>query len=395
MVNVFLFVVALAGHAFLLVGVVNRLHAFPVRRRTIKYVTWLFFALGAIVTVGIGWRILGGVSTETPWRWGEDGTLAGILADGYIAVCLLIAPITILRLIGLCILHRRPSIVRFHQRRRVAIDLLAVAQSPEELNHHVLTQLPFNEMLQLEISRWIIDAPRLPPALDGLTIAHLSDLHFTEHIGKAYFREIVRKCNELQPDLVCVTGDIVDCEACLNWIPDTLGRLQSRFGVYFVLGNHDLYVDTQKLRALLEQNGLTDLGGHWRRVEIRGEAVALGGNERPWFASDAIDQMPLPDAFRIALAHTPDQYDWARRNDVDLMLAGHTHGGQIRIPPFGAIFTPTIAGVRYISGLYFVQPTILHISRGLSGDIPVRWNCRPEITLLKLHCGEKRFTSCK
>ena len=69
------------------------------------------------------------------------------------------------------------------------------------------------------------------------------------------------------------------------------------------------------------------------------------------------------------------------------MLAGHTHGGQIRIPPLGAIFSPTTKGVKYISGVFYVPPTILHVTRGLSGDIPVRWNCPPEIAHLRLRAG--------
>ena len=91
----------------------------------------------------------------------------------------------------------------------------------------------------------------------------------------------------------------------------------------------------------------------------------------------------LADALRIALAHGPDQLRWARAWGADLMLAGHTHGGQIRIPPLGAIFSPTRHGVKYISGVFYSPPTILHVSRGVSGDIPVRWNCPPEIACLR------------
>ena len=71
------------------------------------------------------------------------------------------------------------------------------------------------------------------------------------------------------------------------------------------------------------------------------------------------------------------------------MLAGHTHGGQIRIPPLGAIFSPTWRGVRYVSGIFYAPPTILHVTRGVSGDVPVRWNCPPEIALLRLRAGHR------
>jgi uncharacterized protein len=225
--------------------------------------------------------------------------------------------------------------------------------------------------------------PRLPPALDGLSIVHFSDTHFTGRVGKSFFHEAVRVCNELQPDLVCITGDIVDRSSCIDWIPDTLGRLTARHGVYFVLGNHDRRVDVERLRRTLVDSGLVDLGGRWLRLEIGGTPVELGGHEGPWF--DALAECgQLPDALRIVLAHTPDQFSWAQRNGVDLLLAGHTHGGQIRIPPLGAILSPTLQGVKHISGVYYQPPTILHVSRGLSGDIPIRWLCPPEIAYLRL-----------
>ena len=218
-------------------------------------------------------------------------------------------------------------------------------------------------------------------------------------MGKAYFHEVVRISNELQPDLVCMTGDIVDRSACLDWIPDTLGRLTARHGVYFILGNHDRRVDAGRLRRMLEQSGLVSLGGRWLPIEIGGAPVLLAGNERPWFDGPVRVRANAPPAWRatwrgshrddlrslrIVLAHTPDQFAWARSHDADLMLAGHTHGGQIRIPPLGAIFSPTAEGVKYISGVFYVPPTILHVTRGVSGDIPVRWNCRPEIAHLRL-----------
>ena len=152
-----------------------------------------------------------------------------------------------------------------------------------ENSHHFLARLPLNEILRLEVSEWMLDVPRLPPALDGLSIVHLSDFHFTGRVGKAYFREVVRISNELQPDLVALTGDIVDKPACLDWIADTLGRLAARHGVYFILGNHDLRLgDVGRVRRTLEQSGLVDLGGQQRRIEIDGHPVLLAGNERPW-----------------------------------------------------------------------------------------------------------------
>jgi uncharacterized protein len=367
--------VALLGHAFLWIGLVNRLHAVGVRRSIIKLGTLPLFLCAATIPLGVG-----------RWWW------------AYTILCWVVAATTLLRLVYLrCFLLRTPSLVRFHGRRLADIRLDSAADG--EPSHHFLTRLPLNEVLRPEVSQWTLDVPRLDPALDGLRIVHLSDLHFTGRLGNAYFREVVRISNELQPDLMAVTGDLVDNPACLDWIADTLGRLTARHGVYFILGNHDLRVgDPERVRRPLRECGLVDLGGREQQIMIGGHPVLLAGNERPWIADgrvrdgrvrethqrDGAESGCVPRTLRIALAHCPDQLRWAQTWDADLMLAGHTHGGQIRIPPLGAILSPTRHGVKYISGVFYSPPTILHVSRGVSGDIPARWNCPPEITCLRL-----------
>jgi predicted MPP superfamily phosphohydrolase len=88
--------------------------------------------------------------------------------------------------------------------------------------------------------------------------------------------------------------------------------------------------------------------------------------------------------FRILLSHTPDQLSWAKEKHFDLMLAGHNHGGQIRLPYLGALITPSWYGCRYAGGLYHEPPVVLHVSRGIGGIHPIRLNCPPEIALLTL-----------
>jgi predicted MPP superfamily phosphohydrolase len=197
----------------------------------------------------------------------------------------------------------------------------------------------------------------------------------------------------MQGDLVVVTGDIVDKEACLDWIPATLGRLTAKHGVYFILGNHDKRIrDTAKLRKILTSSGLVDVGGRVVGIEVEGGEIHLAGNELPWFPLRADADRFKPQAreasvFRVLLSHTPDQYLWARDRNYHLMLAGHCHGGQIRLPVLGPIVSPSRYGARYASGLFFETPTLLHVSRGLSGTHPLRFNCQPELVKLVLrHC---------
>jgi hypothetical protein len=89
-------------------------------------------------------------------------------------------------------------------------------------------------------------------------------------------------------------------------------------------------------------------------------------------------------AFRLLLSHTPDNFRWAQQHKVDLMLAGHNHGGQVRLPVLGPVFAPSACGVRYASGAFWEPPTLLYVSRGLSGEHPLRYRCLPELTALVL-----------
>ncbi|HTN74835.1 MAG TPA: metallophosphoesterase, partial [Pirellulaceae bacterium] len=232
----------------------------------------------------------------------------------------------------------------------------------------------------------------LPSGLNGLAIVQLSDLHYTGQLTRDYYNYVIDRANELEGDLIVITGDIVDKVPCIDWISDTLGRLQAPHGVYFILGNHDKRVpDVELLRRTLMQAGLKDVGGRAMTLEINGVEVHLAGNELPWLPLRAAPEVFQPhdrdhEVFRLLLSHTPDQYAWARERGYDLMLAGHCHGGQVRIPGIGPIVSPSRFGIRYASGLFYEAPTLLHVSRGISGTHPLRLWCQPELVKLVLTC---------
>ncbi len=94
--------------------------------------------------------------------------------------------------------------------------------------------------------------------------------------------------------------------------------------------------------------------------------------------------------FRLLLSHTPDHFAWARAHGVDLMLSGHNHGGQIVLPVIGPVFAPSRYGVRYAAGAFWSEPTLLYVSRGLSGRHPLRLNCPPELTRIVLESPASR-----
>jgi len=381
-----LLLLALLGHAFLWIALVNRLHATAMPYRVGSLVTLVCLA-GMVLVPALFWRWLVpadfDISPSSHWHHVPP---AGML---YVGVCWVSAALTVAWWLWRGVIRRPTNLLRSDRTRSVELSGDDTAVTSRQDAHHFLVHLPGNEILQLDVTERAIDVPRLPAALDGLSIVHLSDLHFTGRVGKAYFREVVRLSNQAEPDLVAITGDLVDHSDYIDWVPETLGKMTARCGVYFVLGNHDIRVDTDRLRRVLGEAGLVDLGGRWVRAEIRGEPVILAGNELPWIAP-AADMSGCPrraaggGPLRIVLSHSPDQIDWAQAQDADLLLAGHTHGGQIRFPLVGAILTPSRTGVRYASGVFYAPPTIMHVTRGVSGEFPVRLNCPPEIAHLVL-----------
>jgi predicted MPP superfamily phosphohydrolase len=248
----------------------------------------------------------------------------------------------------------------------------------------LLTYLPGNEVFQVEFVERTLSLPRLPAAWDGLTILHLSDLHFQGTPDRDFFRFVMDRCAEWQPELVAVTGDIVDSSRHMRWIVPVLGRLRWRGAAFAILGNHDHWLDTSFIRRRLRRAGLNVLSNTWQQVQVRGQPLIVIGHEGPWLRPEP-DLRDCPrEPFRLCLSHTPDNIRWARRAGVDLMLSGHVHGGQIRFPLFGSVLVPSRYGRRYDCGVFDEAPTLLHVSRGLSGDHPVRYLCRPEATLLTL-----------
>ncbi len=205
-----------------------------------------------------------------------------ILAEAYAAFCLLVAigPFPWWIISGW--LRRVPAQLRSQHVECVDFALLL---SDKPLTHgvaRVAVALPGNEVFQVELNEKTLALPQLPPRLSGLSIAHLSDLHMSGRIGIEFFHEMVDRTNAMTPDLIAITGDIVDAEACLEWIGPTFSRLNAPLGVYCILGNHDVCVDLEALRSKIAAAGVTNLGGGSRRLDVAGETVLVTGNELPW-----------------------------------------------------------------------------------------------------------------
>ena len=386
----------LLGHAGIWVGLVNRLHGVAFPRAVVRWLTLLLLiAAGVIPLVMVAGLYIQDLSWIRPTTWHK---LPSYLR-GYAWLCVAVGVWAAARWCWLQFSRKGRELCRVQSSERVS-PAAALDQHPVANRlRRAITRIPGNQCLHLEVVEKTLVVPRLPQALDGLVIAHLTDLHYTGNIGRKYFQEVARLTNELNADLIAITGDLVDKSHCIDWLPDTLGRLAAPHGVYAILGNHDLRVkyDLGRLRQTIVDAGIVDLGTGWRRVEIAGTPVLLAGNELPWIrpTAEATDY-PAPGnddfAMRLLLSHSPDQLGWARQRGFDLMLAGHTHGGQIRIPLMGALLCPSLYGVKSDCGVYHEPPTVLHVSRGVSGVDPLRFFCPPELVRLVLKAPANRGT---
>lgn len=244
-------------------------------------------------------------------------------------------------------------------------------------------KLPGNQAFEVELVDLELALPRLPVALDGLRILHLSDLHFCGRPGRAYFERVFHYCSRRECDVMVITGDLVDSDEHYHWLK--LLQMLPPVPRWAILGNHDLLYDAEKIRNMMRELGYRIFSSVAEPVDIRGESILLAGNEALWNpALPDLQPFAQDERFRLALIHSPDQFHWAVKHRFDLVLAGHNHGGQIRLPGFGSIFVPSKSGRRYDMGLHQQAGTLMHVSKGLSGGHPVRYFCRPEVTWLTL-----------
>jgi predicted MPP superfamily phosphohydrolase len=249
--------------------------------------------------------------------------------------------------------------------------------------------------LQVEVVE--IPLPGLPRALEGLLVAHISDLHIGNQLHGPMLRGFVDRVNALRPDLVVITGDIFDFDA--SFIEEgchALAKLSAPHGVYGVLGNHDVYTGAEAvaegIRSLTPIRLLRD---EWTRIRIEGEALYLLGIDDPgraWSERDArspeIERLAAEvpaDAPRILLAHRPSFFRQAAEVGLPVVLSGHTHGGQIALPGPAKHWNVSRLIAHFTRGLFHQGGSVLYVNRGLGvAGPPVRLNCPREIALLRL-----------
>jgi len=245
------------------------------------------------------------------------------------------------------------------------------------------------------VTRRTLVFPDLPPALNGLRIAHLSDVHAGIHMSEDKMREIVKQTNALGADLILQTGDMIDISQ--SYIPDYVRAfrdLHAPLGVVTCLGNHDRYTGEDAVIRGVKEAGQVFVKNGVHVIERGGAALALVGIDDPhaWRADDPqvedIDDAlrvtpPAKDAFRILLAHRPGAFDGAAPRGIPLTLAGHIHGGQFYLPVVG--WSPGRLITKYVMGHFTQGSSQLYVSRGIGVvGVPLRVFVPPEIAFFEL-----------
>ena len=248
----------------------------------------------------------------------------------------------------------------------------------------------FIERYIIKVNTYRIPVPHLPPSFAGFRIVHLTDLHLGFLVPLRVIRGVVSKTNSLPRDLVVCTGDYVhekDAQGQIDAVWPVLGDLKAPAGVYSVLGNHDHWADAERSQYWLDHTG-QNLRRRIVSIKRESHRIWLAGAGDFWEDRTDLDQLqrPIPaDECRIVLAHNPDTADTPRSEWVDLMISGHTHGGQVNIPFMGPPVLP-VRNKDYSNGLK-TSPRggKVFISRGIGWAVfPVRFNCFPEIAVLEL-----------
>lgn len=245
------------------------------------------------------------------------------------------------------------------------------------------------ERYMIMVNTYRIGFKNLPQAFHGFRIAHLTDLHYGSLMPDFIIQNVVNRVNRLDIDVIACTGDYVhedDSTEQIDTVWPILSQLKAKNGVYSVLGNHDHWADTDRSLYWLERSG-QNIRHRSQAIEKNGQRIWLAGTGDLWEDDLGIDEAlsAVPDdEFKIILTHNPDMADQNYNHTIDFILAGHTHGGQVRLPFLGAPMVP-VNNKSYTSGIFSTKNGTLFISRGIGWAIlPIRFNCTPEIAILEL-----------
>lgn len=248
----------------------------------------------------------------------------------------------------------------------------------------------------LEAQQVEIRLQNLPEALRGFRIAHLADFHYGEYSEPTFIRAMVERVNNLRPDLVTLAGDFISCGPMVKRISADYAYHCARLLAHLdspqkfaVMGNHDVLVSREDVTGALVSEGIPVLHNNAVPIEKDGARLWLAGVadvlcDRPDLEAALPRGRNAASEPLILMAHEPDYADRVVGSGVDLMLSGHTHGGQVRIPFMPLMNLPPL-GKKYVAGRFALGDLQLYVSRGIGTvGVPFRFRCPPEIALITL-----------
>ena len=251
----------------------------------------------------------------------------------------------------------------------------------------------------LELNTYTISSSKLPQSFDGYRIAHVSDLHNTE-MGKDN-EKLLAMLRDADPDMIAITGDLIDSrntdiEVALKFVREVVKIAPC----YYVTGNHEARVNEYgELKAGMETAGVTVLEDVRTEISMEGATITLIGVNDPSYQTDylfgdsetvlntKLEELHTEDGeFTVLLSHRPELFDAYTDHGIDLVLSGHAHGGQFRLPFIGGLVAPNQGFFpEYDAGIYTEGNTNMLVSRGIGNSIlPFRINNRPEVILIEL-----------
>jgi predicted MPP superfamily phosphohydrolase len=274
---------------------------------------------------------------------------------------------------------RRPS------RHRLWLAVVAVLLAAAGLGTAMLL-----EARSLRTHQFTVSDADLPTALDGLRVAFVSDIHHGPWVSRERVIRVVDKVNALHPDLVVLGGDYTHRDAAaIEPAFLELRRLRAPLGVYGALGNHDHWLDAAATRRAMTEAGIRDLDNRGVWLGRDPQRLRLCGVDDLWEGRQDLARAlgdATPEDFVLLVSHNPDYAESLPEASVDLVLAGHTHGGQVTLFGLWAPFLPSDHGQKYRGGLVWAGDVLVLVTTGAgTTGAPLRLFAPPEIVLVMLH----------
>ena len=249
-----------------------------------------------------------------------------------------------------------------------------------------------NDVYDIEVTRHEVFIDDLPDAFDGYRIAFLTDTHVAGFVRREFYRQVVEQANRFEPDLILLGGDFVTWRKDIPLMAGVLlTDLRACDGILAVLGNHDYWANGDETKAAMIAKGVQFIINTSHIIRRDGAELPVVGIDEVYRGEPDVEAAfanvkPGPC---IGVTHHPDLIDQLDGRRVDLLVCGHTHGGQIRFPFFGAIVVPSKHEGRYAAGFRRVGGVLMYVSRGIGAIPPIRILCRPEVATFTLRSSRR------